>query len=185
MKQRVFLLFAVYIFSACSVSNRIIEIDDPYKKTKSIKMVQAPDVYSGEIQSGWIGRPLYNFTSTYLFEEKNNYRPEIKVDFQIVTPIHTDELDSVIYFVLDNEKIRIVSEDNSYQLMTRQFIVPENLWISIANSKTVLYRLYIGKDGIDVKLNLSETAKLKKFFNQAIQRRDAIIPAIPEGQKKW
>jgi hypothetical protein len=77
------------------------------------------------------------------------------------------------------------TENNSYQLMKREFIVPENLWVAIANSKEIFYRLYVGKEGVDAKLNASETAKLKEFFIEAIMRQDADLSTVPEGQKKW
>jgi hypothetical protein len=79
----------------------------------------------------------------------------------------------------------ISTENNTYQLMKREFIVPENLWVPIVHSQEIVYRLYLGKDGIDVKLNASEIIKLKEFFQKAIQQRDADRPPVPEGQKKW
>lgn len=77
------------------------------------------------------------------------------------------------------------TESNNVQLMNRQYSVPENLWISVVHSEKIGYRLYLGKEGIDVKPNPKETAKLKEFFSKAIQRRDDAIPAIPPGKAKW
>jgi hypothetical protein len=63
--------------------------------------------------------------------------------------------------------------------------VPENLWVPFVFSQDIQLRLYLGKQGIDVKLSLQEILKLKQFFKRAIQRRDFLFPAIPEGKKKW
>jgi len=170
----------------------------------------------------------------YLFQQIEKGKSILFAEFQMTTPLGADELDSILYFDLDHEKVKLISseykykqfdsssssattsttvenktnekgvkstepsktvkttttqtistENNSYQLMKREFIVPENLWVSIANSKEIFYRLYVGKEGVDVKLNASEIAKLKEFFIQAIMRQDADMPPLPEGQKKW
>jgi hypothetical protein len=68
--------------------------------------------------------------------------------------------------------------------MFHQYIIPENLWVSIANTEDIRYRLYIGKEGIDVKLNLAQTTKLKEFLNNSMHLRNANLPPIPEGLKK-
>jgi hypothetical protein len=182
MRKSIFLLLLASFLASCAVSNRIIEIDDPYKEIKSIKLIQNPMAFSSE-KIGRVSSRKYSITSIYLFEEKQNGRPEITVDIRIITPLRTDELDSVMFFNLDNEKIRIVSEDQ--KLMSRQFIVPENLWVPFVFSQDIQLRLYLGKQGIDVKLSLQEILKLKQFFKRAIQRRDFLFPAIPEGKKKW
>jgi hypothetical protein len=77
------------------------------------------------------------------------------------------------------------TESGTYQLMSRRFIVPENLWIPIVHSKRVSYRIYLGSEGIDVKLSASENARLKDFFHQVIQQRDKVHQVIPEGKMKW
>ena len=184
-----------------------------------------------EEKTGWANISEYlNLNMVHLFEVGKNGKAELLIDFQIVTPIRVEELDSVIYLNLDGEKIEIVgnhyqykqfdwsspsttppgsavvnndktsntgetqitptskiftAEPGSYQLMHRQFIVPENLWVSVANSSTIGYRLYIGKEGFDVRLNQSQIKKLKYFFELALCKRDANLPPAPEGQKKW
>jgi len=217
MKKTIFLFISACIFASCAVSNRIIEIDDPYKEMKSIKLIQNPKAISSE-KTGTMSSRRYSFTSIYLFEEKQNGRPEITLDIRIFSLLRPDELDSVLFFNLNNEKIRLVSEqykykqfntssnstvetdangdgnsvintttteNGNYQLMSRQFSIPENLWTSIIFSQEIQLRLYIGKQGIDVKPNLEEILKLKEFFTKAVRRRDAKFPLIPEGKKKW
>lgn len=211
------MLVAVAFLTSCAVSNRIIKIDDPYKEMKSIKLVQNPKTISAE-KTGSASNRRFSLTSTYLFEERQNTRPEITLDIQIITPLSTDELDSVMFFSLNNEKIRLVSdqykrkrynsltstpieigkegdkgnsvinsttESGTYQLMNRQFSVPENLWTPIIFSQDIQLRFYIGKQGIDVKPNSQEILKLKEFFKQAVQQLIAKFPDIPEGKKTW
>ena len=186
MKQSIFILWTIFFLTSCAATNRVVKINGSNEEMKIMKLVQIPDAYSVEKTDSLFSRPSFSkVTSTFLCEEKKNDRTVISVNFQIINPECTDELDSVMFFVLDNEKIRIVAERDSSQLKSRLFMVPENLWISIANSQTVLYRLYLGKEEIDVKLNPSEVTQLKELFNQAIEWRDANFPALPEGQKNW
>lgn len=211
------MLVAVTFLTSCAVSNRIVKIDDQYKEMKSIKLIQNPKTISAE-KTGSASNRRFSLTSTYLFEEVQNARPEITLDIQIITPLRTDEIDSVMFFSLNNEKIRLVSdqykrkrfnsitstpieigkegdkgnsviststESGTYQLMNRQFSIPENLWTPIIFTQDIQLRLYIGKQGIDVKPNMQEILKLKEFFKQAVQQLISKFPDIPEGKKTW
>lgn len=236
MKKYLAILFAVLILNSCSTSNKIIEIDDPYKELKSIKLRQQPSAYSAE-KKGRLGQMAsYRLTIQLVSEIKPGNRPETGINFRLVTRIRADELDSVMYFVLDKEKIKLVSanykykqfnesssssttstatsvekkpagnsdtttkpsekvnlitthtttaEQGTYQLMSREFMVPENLWVSIVHSKRIQYRLYIGREGIDVELTGSEMNKVREFFTRIIQQRDSLFHPIPDDHMKW
>lgn len=186
MKKILFILFAWLLLNSCCTINKVIEVDDQYREIKSIKLRQQPSAYSFERNGHLGGRSSYYLTTNLISEIKSGVKPEVKIDFQFITVIRSDELDSVMYLVLDREKIKLVSTNYIFkQLMSREFIVPENLWVSIVHSKTVLYRLYIGREGIDVELTDSEMNKVREFFSRVIQQRDAMFPAIPEGKMKW
>ncbi len=186
MKIILFILFACLLLNSCSTINKVIEVDDQYKEIKSIKLRQQPSAYSVEKNGHLGGRSSYNLTANLISEIKSGIIPDTKIDFQFITGIRSDELDSVMYLVLDLEKIKLVSANYKYkQLMSREFIVPENLWVSIVHSKTILYRLYIGHEGIDVELTDSEMNKVREFFSRVIQQRDTLFPSTPEGKMKW
>ena len=219
---------------SCGTTNRIVEIEDSFKEIKGIKLLQEPEAVSSEKTGSFGGRKHYNLKVSYLFQQLKKRQTILMAEFQMTTPVSGDELDSILFFDLDHEKVRLISseykykqfdssssssttstsvenktaeksgksaepsktvkttttqtistENNSYQLMKREFIVPENLWVSIAHSQEIFYRLYVGKEGVDVKLNASEISKVKEFFQKAIQQRDANQPPVPEGQKKW
>lgn len=227
------LLWIMFFLISCGTTNRIVEIEDSFKEIKGLKLLQELDAYSSEKTGSFGGRKHYNVKVNYLFQQKKG-QSFMVAEFQMTTPVGTDELDSILFFDLDHEKVKLISseykykqfdssssssttstsvenktavksgksaepsktvkttttqtistENNSYQLMKREFIVPENLWVSIVHSQEIFYRLYVGKDGIDVKLNASEISKLKEFFQMVIQQRDANLPPVPEGQKKW
>ena len=234
MKHTYLLFLIIVLLSSCGTTNRIVEIEDSFKEIKGIKLLQKPETYSSEKTGSFGGRKYYNLKVNYLFQQIKKGKSILFAEFQMTTPVGADELDSILFFDLDHEKVKLISseykykqfdsssssattstsvenktaeksgksaepsktvktttaqtistENNSYQLMKREFIVPENLWVPIANSNEISYRVYLGKEGIDVKLNASETANLKEFFQRAIQQRNAVVPPVPEGQKKW
>ncbi|MBL7970073.1 MAG: hypothetical protein JNL03_01025 [Prolixibacteraceae bacterium] len=207
MKTLLILLSGVLYLGACSPALRIVEVKDAQNEVEGTRLVFSPEAYS-EVKSGeWIGRTHYNLTSVCRYERERDDRPTVSVDFRVVVPVGMDDPDSVMIFDLDDEKIRIVSgqyRDNgenetagqaktvstsgdkkSYELKTCGFIIPENLWIPVASSKVIKWRLFLGKTGVEVKLNEAETKKLKSFFSQAVSELETHFPAIPEGQKKW
>ena len=219
MKQSLLLLWTVFSLSSCVATSHMVEINDPYKDIKSIKLKQNLIGISAEKNTSISGDRYYSFSFDYFLEIKKNELASLTLGIQTQTPIRIDELDSVIFINLDNEKIKLVSSDNSlkkigkspnttssttiatddkkdeqivttttengsYQLMFHQYIIPENLWVSIANTEKINYRLYIGKEGIDVKLNFAQTTKLKEFLNNSMHLRNANLPPTPEGLKK-
>jgi len=219
MKQSILLLWAVLFLSSCVSTSHMVEINDPYKEIKGIKLMQNLIGKSAEKNASINGSKYYSFSFGYFLEIKKNELASLTLAIQTQTPIRADELDSVIFINLDDEKIKLVSSDSSlkkigkspnttssvsiatddkkneqivttttengnYQLMFHQYIIPENLWISIANTEKIQYRFYIGKEGIDVKLNLAQTIKLKEFLNNSMHLRNANLPPTPEGLKK-
>jgi hypothetical protein len=219
MKQSILLLWTVFFLSSCVSRSHMVEINDPYKDIKGIKLMQNLIGTSAEKNASINGSRYYSVSFSYVLEIKKNELASLTLNIQTQTPIRADELDSVIFINLDNEKIKLVSSDFSlkkigkipnttssvniatedkkgeqivttttengnYQLMFHQYIIPENLWVSIANTEKIQYRLYIGKEGIDVKLNLTQTAKLKEFLNNSMHLRNSNLPPTPEGLKK-
>lgn len=219
MKQSILLLWTVFFLSSCVSTSHMVEINDPYKDIKGIKLMQNLIGTSAEKNASINGNRYYSISFSYVLEIKKNELASLTLEIQTQTPIRADELDSVIFLNLDNEKIKLISSDSSlkrigkrpnttssvsiatddkkeeqivttttengsYQLMFHQYIIPENLWVSIANTEKIQYRLYIGKEGIDVKLNLAQTDKLKEFLNKSMHLRNANLPPTPEGLKK-
>lgn len=212
-------VFISLILSSCSIYNRVVEFSDSYKGLNGMRLEQNPIAYSAEkIGTVWGTKQAYSFVSEFQYEQTEQKRPEIFVDFRLNSAISFDRLDSVLYFNLDDEKIKLVAgesmqkhipeysattsttdksgengaaltdESGNSLVLDLRFVVPENLWVSIANASQIQYRFYKGKEGIDVKLNQKETEKLKYFFGRACTLRDAAFPAIPAnppGLKKW
>ena len=182
MKKSIFLLLYVSILASCSIPNRITKRDEPHNKMKSFKLIQTPDAYSFGKKDPIKGRSYFNVTSTYLFEEKEKEHPQITVNFKILPPSHSNNLDSVIFYSLDGEIIKVASKN---QMTNGQFIIPENLWVSFVYSKKIRCYFNSMKEDIDLEFKKSERNKLAEFFRRAIERRDAKFPSIPEGMKKW
>lgn len=218
MRNLVILLGVFLMLASCSTTGRIIEIRGGHNGIKGFRLEQnalaIPTDKQGAGETGGLSVP---FTSRFIFEEDLKNRPKVIADFRLQAPFGADELDSVLFFRLDGEKIRLVARDlnlsqaqpyssgnkakqvhkseattqpaspenDRSKRLNLMFIVPENLWISVACAKKIGYRLFRGKEGMDVILNSEETGQLKEFFVQACARRDAAFPAIPEGLKKW
>lgn len=196
MIQSFFFLMAFMILNSCATSGRIVEISYPYKNIQGIKLTQNLIAQSTDDSILLSNRRSYSVSMIYLLEQKKNERPNLFLDVEIEPVLSSDEIDSVIYINLNNEKIRIAaseykskeflnSNNGSNPNVSRQFRVPENLWVPIVYSDEIQYQFFMGKEGFDVKLTRKEIAKLKEYFNRAIQLRDANLPPIPEGQKKW
>jgi len=219
MKQSILLFWTVFFLSSCVSTSHLVEINDPYKETIGIKLMQNLIGISAEKKASISGNKYYSVSFAHVLEIKKNEFASLTLEIQTQTPIRADELDSIIFIDLDSEKIKLVSSDSSlkklgknpnttssvsvstddkkieqtittttengsYQLMFHQYKIPENLWLSIANTNKIQYRLYIGKEGIDVKLNQAETAKLKEFLFKSSNLRNANLPPMPEGLKK-
>ena len=223
MKNYILLSILSVLLNSCIVSTKITTTNDQYLGIDRIKLEFTPVTLQEETSESIFVKQMYNLNSTYLYEGKKGECPLLTATFQLITPIRAEELDSVMFLVLDNEKIRISSTAYTYkeyasssasvnssssaankhsgktatnnetlttirgdanQLMSRTFVIPDNLWISIANSESVGYRFYLGKDGFDAKLHQADLKKLKYFFELAICKRDANLPPTPEGLKK-
>jgi hypothetical protein len=120
MKKTLLFLFASVVLISCSVMEKIVEIDDPYKEVNRMKMTYSLRAFSEE-KTGWANVSEYlNLSMVHLFEVDKNGKAELLIDFQIVTPIRAEELDSVIYLNLDGEKIKIVGNYYQYKQFDRR-----------------------------------------------------------------
>jgi hypothetical protein len=179
-------MYILFFFNSCVTTNRIITIEDSFKEINGIKLLQKPQAVSSEKTGSFGDRKYFDLAVNYLFQKTKTGQSVLIAEFQMQKLMRVDELDSILILDLDHEKVKLISTENkSSPLMNRKFIVPENLWVSIVHSQEIDYRLYAGKQEVDVKLNTSETAKLKEFFQKAIQQREANLSPVPEGQKKW
>lgn len=150
-----------------------------------MKLIQNVSENSVDKAAELTGRLKFSISTTYLLEIKKGEKASLLLDIQMQTSSKTDKLDSLMLMYLDGEKIEIAAyKGSTTQLKSCKYAVPENLWISIANTEKIQYRFYLEKEEIDVKLNPAETNKLKEFFIKAIRLRDANLPPMPEGLKK-
>lgn len=230
MKQVIFILFLNVFLVSCVSYNRIVDFQDPYKELNGMTLVQLPVAFSTSKTGSLVGRVNYDVTMDYLYQQKQNERPNVFLTVQIRTAINRDELDSALFIDLDGEKIRLntekyrselvegksssatsststvvtdkkdgtagkevvttsvqtsVLETADVKIMKQIFSVPENLWDSISHSEKIAFRIYLGKEGVDVKLRASNQLRLNEFFARASQKRDAGFPSLPEGQMRW
>lgn len=217
------LLLLVILFGACGTASRIVENNDTYLNVDRMKLAFNNAAISQEKYGMMNISQIFNLNSTYFTEIVKDKKPGITVKFELITPIQIDELDSVVFLVLDGEPVKLQSSEYTYkeyvststnvetpattetksnnksgnssetrttitngsnQLMSRTFIIPENLWVALANTNRVSYRIYLGKDAYNARLTPGETKKLNYYFELAICKRDANLPSPPENEKK-
>lgn len=144
------------------------------------------------------GNPESVFAS-FKYVQHAAARPEIMADFRFKGDLMPDQPDSVLYFILDGEKIRLTAGKTeipnkpgaSRRLggsLNFRVLVPENLWVSVAHAGTVKFLFGRGVSAVEVLSYPAGTAKLRQFFQQACSLRDIAFPEIPQsppGLKKW
>ena len=111
-----------------------------------------------------------------------NYKEYVSTSTTVETPTTTEKKSNGK--TGDTTETRTIITNGTNQLMCRTYVIPENLWVPIANSKRISYRIYLGKDAFDAKLTSSESKKLAYYFELAICKRDANQPAPPANEKK-
>ena len=171
--------------ASCASTNQIRERRETKKEIRSIKLQQTLEAYLLNEKHNLDEKSRYMVSSSLIYKGVKGNIPEVKIRFEFDPRIIKDEIDTVLFFILDGEKVRIISENTTDRLTKSEFIVPENLWVPITHSEQIFYRLNIGNDEVNIKPNVSETTKLKEFFTKAIQRNATIHPPVPEGLKKW
>lgn len=200
MKHFPFFTFLLLTLSSCAVYNHIARFSAGPGDATGLMLQQHNRISA----AGGDGLKLEagskeSIISTFRFVQPAGSRPEITVDFRLKGIRISGQADSIVYFVLNGETIKIEAEkggaQNNLSAATatdgtehRRILVPENLWVSVANAGTIQYRLGEGENSIAVILNLSEKEVLKQFFQKACNLRDAAFPEIPKyppGLKKW
>lgn len=60
-------------------------------------------------------------------------------------------------------------DENTYELITSSYFFPPEVVQAIAESKKLVYRMYIGKRPVDIKPNALERKKAKKLINKTLK----------------
>ncbi len=115
MKRYIFFSVLAITLNACITSSRITETNDSYLGIDKMKLSFYSDALSDERFGAFAARQYLKLNSSYVYEGKKNEQPKISVNFQLTTPIRAEELDSVIFLVLDDEKIRLSSDKYTYK----------------------------------------------------------------------
>jgi len=183
MKKYLTLFVVVLIFGSCAVQCRIIKKSDLSKESETIRLVQN---YIGKYDESNVGprqKSTLPLTFTYLNEGMEIEEMIINMNITVGNSIGLDKTDFEIYWVLDGEKIKVLADSSRPQRL--QFLVPHSLWVSIANSNTIGYQIYLDKKDYTVKLSKANENRLKYFFMRSLSIEEQKKPPIPEGRMKW
>ena len=142
-------------------------------------MVDKLSVYPSEISGKKASQKTGSIKTVHRFDIVENGQANLSVEFRSVKFTPGFKSDSVVYLMIDGERIDLFRQSES------RFEVPENLWVSIANCSRIGYRLKVGNEEFDARPDQAQKKNLKYFFERAIKIRDANLPPLPEGLKKW
>jgi len=189
-----YIFWIICFLTSCISTDHVVRFHDQEQGIDGFILVQKLRSVS-KIKSGNLSEnKTFQITTKYLFEEKKSDQSNVVFTIWLDSKNQSNELDSTMFLILDGEKIQIISEDSSSKSVKndklskgirKNYIIPENIWISIVHSNQIGLRLNQGKEEIEVKLSISEITCLKDFFNRAIHYREKNFQAIPEGKKKW
>ena len=105
------ILFPFLLFiSSCSTTNKILIIDDPFKEQKNIKLLQLLDGYSDEQKSFFLNQD-YHFNIKTVYSKPNEGVGNIILQLKLTTTARPEELDSVLFLLVDSEKFKLESRD--------------------------------------------------------------------------
>ena len=183
MKKLLVITVIVFLFGSCTTQGRMIESSDSFKKTDIIRLVQYVTAKPDGINSGVFRTGPLPITVTFLSKERDSAMSIVSMEIKIKRPKGVNERNLVMYWVLDGEKIKVVAD--SSQPKGLQFLVPHSLWVSIANSNTIGYQIYLGEEGYVVELSKADENRLKYFFLRTLSMEEQKKPPIPEGRMKW
>jgi hypothetical protein len=179
MKHLAISILVVLLFISCSTAHRSSKSEDTSKSVKSIEMTDKLSAFPVEINGKKTPEKIGNVKTIHRFEVEKIGKVNLSVEFLSGALISDTGLDSVVYLLLDGEKIDI------FRISDRKFEVPENLWVSIVNSSKIEYLLPAGKDEFNLRPNQTQTKNMKFFFERAIRNRDLNLAPVQEGLKKW
>ena len=113
MKTKSILPFLLIFLSACTVYNKILVVDDEFKEEKSIKLLQVLDGYSDEMKS-FVSDIDYFFNTKLTYNQHQNSNEKVSLEIKLTTNAQPEELDSILYIGIDDEKIKLAS--NNYAM---------------------------------------------------------------------
>jgi len=179
MKSISFFLLLTLLQISCSTAHRIPKSEDTSRAVKSMEMTDKLSAYPAGMNGKKASQERVSIKTVHRFDVGKDGKANLSVEFLSAKFISDSKSDSVVYLILDGERIGVFQRSDS------RFEVPENLWVSIANCSKIEYFLKIGKEEFEIRPNQAQTKNLKYFFERANEYSDASSSPHPEGMKKW
>jgi hypothetical protein len=111
-----FALIAI-LLASCTSYNKIIRIEDNFKKEQSIRLLQELKGFSDEKHNGLCNGVDYMVTLKTLYLKPEHDKGHVTIEIKVTTDVRPEELDSVIYIEANEEILRFYSQDYA----SRQF----------------------------------------------------------------
>ncbi len=179
MRHLIFSILIVLGFFSCSSSRPVSETHDPGNSSQRMKLTCQIRAYSLEMNDAKVQPKQGKIKTVHRFEVSDPGKAKLRVEFQTSKLIPKTKSDSVLVLIVDDEILQI------HKLSDLTYVIPENLWASVANCSKMEYRIGKGKDQLEIRPDKSQMKDLNAFFERAVFKRDANQPPLPEGMKKW
>jgi hypothetical protein len=178
MKISLFCIFLAFLAYSCSAPHYISNSENTSNSVKSLEMTQRFSAYPvGKNKKK--SKEGMKLKAVHHLEVEKDGKANLSIEFISNKSKSVSETDSTIDLVLNTEKISIT------RLSVSKFCIPENLWVPIANCDKIEYLVHLGAEEFEVCPEKNQVKELNYFFERAIRTRDANLPPIPEGLKKW
>jgi hypothetical protein len=177
MKILLFGLILLLFAFACSSARRISRSEDTSNSVKSLEMTQRYSAYP--VGKDKNSKEKVKLKAVHHLQVEKDGKANLSLEFFPNKSESVSESDSVIHILLNAEKIVI------QRLSDSKFIVPENLWVPIENSSKIEYLVHLGPKEFAICPDKNQVKELNYFFERAIRTRDANLPPLPAGLKKW
>lgn len=175
MKKLLFLLFLAGLMAGCG-SYQLTVVNDPFEKTRDIKLEMWHDVVEGYYD---------NLAAVYKSEIKNSHREPTQVDFHFRTNAFWGRscvVDGPVYILVNDNvyKTEVIKDRKDQNVMVSvyhhffQGITYNNLYITIqltpeiekqmAAATKIMYRMSIGGEKTILEVSPEQLSKMKEYF---------------------
>jgi hypothetical protein len=167
----------VFFAFACSTSSRLSRSEDTSNSVKSLEMTQRFSAYP--VGKDKNSKERVKLKAVHHLQVEKDGKANLSLEFFAGKTESVSESDSVIHILMNAEKIPI------HQLSESKYSVPENLWVPIENSSKIEYLIHLDSKEFAICPDKNQVKELNYFFERAIRTRDANLPPLPPGLKKW
>jgi hypothetical protein len=109
------IILVIIILSACSMQNKMVVLNDPFRETKNFAMFQYIWGTSDRPEFRWHSLNRYNAKVTWYQIKKGNSTGVLLMTFGIETDIQKELLEPELYLLVKDKKVKLQPEKIRYE----------------------------------------------------------------------